>query len=130
MLDSTIELITLAASNSIVVFCFCNLIIGILLVGGTKPASEFVQDSPIPPPIVDHRNKNGDIEETITTCSLNNDVDASTVVSESCAEKAIVDEEKGKENEEDDELRKRVEEFIDKINRGWKAEKLRTSLLG
>ncbi|KAL7194035.1 hypothetical protein ACSBR2_025644 [Camellia fascicularis] len=129
MLDSTIELITLAASNSIVVFCFCNLIIGILLVGGTKPASEFVQDSPIPLPIVDHRSKNGDIEETIATCSLNNDVDASTVVSESCAEKAMVDEEKGKENEEDDELRKRVEEFIDKINRGWKAEKLRTSLL-
>ncbi|KAI3517598.1 hypothetical protein L1887_16813 [Cichorium endivia] len=28
------------------------------------------------------------------------------------------------EVEQDDELRRRVEEFIDKINRGWKAEKL------
>ncbi|KAL7229594.1 hypothetical protein ACSBR2_008155 [Camellia fascicularis] len=129
MLDSTIELISLAASNSIVVFCFCNFIIGILLVGGAKPPSEFVQDSPIPPPTVDHRNQNGDIEGTITTCSLNNDDDASTVVSESFDEKAMVDEEKEKENEEDDELRRRVEEFIDKINRGWKAEKSRTSLL-
>ncbi|GMP24199.1 hypothetical protein CsSME_00001547 [Camellia sinensis var. sinensis] len=132
MLDSTIELISLAASNSIVVFCFCNfIIIGILLVGGAKPPSEFVQDSPIPPPTVDHRNQNGDIEGTITTCSLNNDDDALTVDSESCAEKAMVDEEeeKEKENEEDDELRRRVEEFIDKINRGWKAEKSRTSLL-
>ncbi|KAI8030108.1 hypothetical protein LOK49_LG01G01356 [Camellia lanceoleosa] len=131
MLDSTIELISLAASNSIVVFCFCNFIIGILLVGGAKPPSEFVQDSPIPPPTVDHRNQNGDIEGTTTKCSLNNDDDASTVVSESCAEKAMVDEEKEKEkeNEEDDELRRRVEEFIDKINKGWKAEKSKTSLL-
>ncbi|KAF5959888.1 hypothetical protein HYC85_001097 [Camellia sinensis] len=135
MLDSTIELITLAASNSLVVFCFCNLIIGILLVGGSKPTSEFGQESPIPPPIVSHRNKNSDIEGTITRCSLNND-NGSTMVSELSAEKAMVDEEKGDEEEEeeeddddDDELRRRVEEFIDKINRGWKAEKLRTSLL-
>ncbi|KAL7253880.1 hypothetical protein ACSBR1_008258 [Camellia fascicularis] len=133
MLDSTIELITLAASNSLVVFCFCNLIIGILLVGGSKPASEFGQESPIPPPIPSHRTKNSDIEGTITRCSLNND-NASTIVSELSAEKAMVDEEKGEEEEEDDdddddELRRRVEEFIDKINRGWKAEKLRTSLL-
>ncbi|CAL5364258.1 unnamed protein product [Camellia sinensis] len=135
MLDSTIELITLAASNSLVVFCFCNLIIGILLVGGSKPASEYGQESPIPPPIVSHRNKNSDIEGTITRCSLNND-NGSTMVSELSAEKAMVDEEKGDKNEEgeeedddDDELRRRVEEFIDKINRGWKAEKLRTSLL-
>lgn len=39
------------------------------------------------------------------------------------------DDDEGNEDEEVDELRRRVEEFIEKINRGWKAEMLTTSLL-
>ena len=112
MLNSTIELISLAASNSHFIFCFCNLIIVILLVGGSKPASEFAQDSPVHHPKVAQRNKD-DIEGTNTSI-----------------EAMVVEEKENNNNvDEDDELRRRVEEFIDKINKGWKAEKLRTSLL-
>ncbi|KAK4431581.1 hypothetical protein Salat_0920200 [Sesamum alatum] len=46
MLDSTIELIGLAASNSLAVFCFCNLIIAILLVGSPKPSPQFDEVKP------------------------------------------------------------------------------------
>ncbi|KAG6415636.1 hypothetical protein SASPL_123049 [Salvia splendens] len=35
-----IELISLAASNSLAVFCFCNVIIAILVVGGSKTSSD------------------------------------------------------------------------------------------
>ncbi|KAG5558438.1 hypothetical protein RHGRI_008391 [Rhododendron griersonianum] len=137
MLNSTIELITLAASNSLVVFCFCNLIIAVLLVGGSKPGSEFGgQDScGIPTPTFTFRSR-GDEEEggLETTCSvvLDKHNASSTGVSEACDdEKATVDEEKENvdDGDDDDELRRRVEEFIDKINEGWKAERLRTSLL-
>ncbi|PSS33153.1 Protein of unknown function DUF761, plant protein [Actinidia chinensis var. chinensis] len=110
MLNSTIELISLAASNSHFIFGFCNLIIVILLVGGSKPTSEFPQDSPVHHPKVVRRNKN-DVQGTNTSIE------------------AMVVEEKGNNEEDDDELRRRVEEFIDKINKGWKAEKLRTSVL-
>ncbi|KAH7855737.1 hypothetical protein Vadar_028254 [Vaccinium darrowii] len=141
MLNSTIELITLAASNSLLMFCFCNFIIAVLLVGGSKPASEYGQDSSIPPPEFAFRDTNETegtssttTTTTTTTCSVDND-NASTGVSELCAVKADTVEsveEEEKENDDgdgdDDELRRRVEEFIDKINEGWKAEKLRTSL--
>lgn len=136
MLNSTIELITLAASNSLLMFCFCNFIIAVLLVGGSKPTSEYSQDSSIPPPTFAFRNTfETEGTSSTTTCSVDND-NGSTGVSELCAVKAatvesVEDEEKENDDGDgdDDELRRRVEEFIDKINEGWKAEKLRTSLL-
>ncbi|XP_058205237.1 uncharacterized protein LOC131319125 [Rhododendron vialii] len=136
MLNSTIELITLAASNSLVVFCFCNLIIAVLLVGGSKPGSEFGdQDScGIPTPTFNFRSRGDEVEGGLeTTRSVPDKHNAlSTGVSEACDhEKATVDEvkENVEDGDDDDELRRRVEEFIDKINKGWKAERLRTSLL-
>ncbi|KAE9464974.1 hypothetical protein C3L33_03125, partial [Rhododendron williamsianum] len=135
MLNSTIELITLAASNSLVIFCFCNLIIAVLLVGGSKPGSEFGdQDSRgIPTPPFTFRSRN-EVEglETTRSVLLDKHNASSTGVSEARDdEKATADEEKENDDDgdDDDELRRRVEEFIDKINEGWKAEKLRTSLL-
>lgn len=44
MFVSTLELISLAASNSLTVFCFCNLIIVVLLVGSSKPISSQPND--------------------------------------------------------------------------------------
>ncbi|XAR66166.1 hypothetical protein NMG60_11012286 [Bertholletia excelsa] len=115
MFSFTLELITTAASNSLLIFCFCNLIIAILLIGGSRPASGFQQ-----------RSKNA-IEETNSTCSSNkNAVENGGELSN---EEAVTDEEEDNKDEEDEELRRRVEEFIDKINRGWQAEKLMTSLL-
>uniref|UniRef100_A0A5B7BT06 Putative histone acetyltransferase GCN5-like n=1 Tax=Davidia involucrata TaxID=16924 RepID=A0A5B7BT06_DAVIN len=122
MFNSTIELITLAASNSLIIFCFCNLIIVILLLGGSKPTSHFDQHSASPPPTVANRNKINDIKGT-SVRSSSDKKNASTSVSEA----SNVNDEEVNENEEDDELRKRVEDFINKINRGWKAEKLRRS---
>ncbi|KAF7148134.1 hypothetical protein RHSIM_Rhsim03G0171400 [Rhododendron simsii] len=136
MLNSTIELITLAASNSLVIFCFCNLIIAVLLVGGSKPGSEFGgQDScGIPTPTFTFRSRGDEVEGGLETTRsvLDKHNASSTGVSEACDdEKATVDEEKENVDDvdDDDELRRRVEEFIDKINKGWKAEKLRTSPL-
>ncbi|XAR66169.1 hypothetical protein NMG60_11012289 [Bertholletia excelsa] len=108
MLSFTIKLITMAASNSFVIFCFCNFIIAILLVGGSRTASKIRQGIPIPSITAAERSQNG-IVETNPMCLLN--------------KKAVIDEEEG--DEEDEELRRRVEEFIDKINKGWKAEKPR-----
>ncbi|KAF9671921.1 hypothetical protein SADUNF_Sadunf12G0100700 [Salix dunnii] len=45
--QSTVELIIQAASNSLVIFCFCNLIIVMILMG-SKPVSNFGQESGIP----------------------------------------------------------------------------------
>ncbi|KAJ6889320.1 hypothetical protein NC652_030184 [Populus alba x Populus x berolinensis] len=47
MFESTVELIAQAASNSLVIFCFCNLIIVMILMG-SKPVSNFGQESEIP----------------------------------------------------------------------------------
>ncbi|KAI8564651.1 hypothetical protein RHMOL_Rhmol03G0197500 [Rhododendron molle] len=135
MLNSTIELITLAASNSLVIFCFCNLIIAVLLVGGSKPGSEFGQDScGIPTPTFTFRSREDEVGGALETTGsvLDKHNASSTGVSEACDdEKATVEEEKENvdDGDDDDELRRRVEEFIDKINEGWKAERLRTSLL-
>ncbi|XAR71790.1 hypothetical protein NMG60_11018204 [Bertholletia excelsa] len=143
MVESIIELINLATSNSLFIFCFCNLIIVFLLIAGSKPSSDFDQESFLPPPVVSHIHKSEieekitefsspDVEETVTEVSL--DIkDALPGVNESLAEKTlVVEEEKMEEGEEesgseedDDELRRRAEEFIEKINRGWKDEKLR-----
>ncbi|KAL0371618.1 UNVERIFIED_CONTAM: hypothetical protein Scaly_0843400 [Sesamum calycinum] len=110
MLDLTIELIGLAASNSLAVFCFCNLIIAILLVGSSKPSSQFDEGKPNALPTTE--------EEKVSSVSIDM-VDN---------EEETLDQKQ--EYDDDDELRKRVEDFIEKINRGWRAEKLKTYSLG
>lgn len=130
MFGYTIEVITLAASNSLFVFGFCNLIIVILLVGGSRTSSEFDQGTPILRPSIIADINTNDIEEA-------NDNKNETFIgvredtSEDEAEDEDEDEDEAscEEEEEDDELRRRVEEFIEKNNRSWRAEKLRTSQL-
>ncbi|KAF6135714.1 hypothetical protein GIB67_021330 [Kingdonia uniflora] len=138
-----LELFSLAGSNSHLVFCFCNLIIVILLVNGTKsnPVVSSKEENGISVSIVvntvEKEQTDGEID-----FSLNNHMETSVnVVVVTVSENELVD---GSEencndsggNEEicnesgdndKDELRQRVEEFIEKVNRGWKAEKLRTN---
>ncbi|KAL3521449.1 hypothetical protein ACH5RR_019598 [Cinchona calisaya] len=137
MLNSTFDLITLAtaASNSLVAFCFCNLIIVILLLGSSKPSSDIhqeisdtekrvIMDNSFNP---DHSfNTNGRASTDDRFLEESSFVDDETMINNG-EESPYGDDENG--NEGDDELRRRVEEFIDKVNRGWKAEKLRMQMI-
>ncbi|KAJ6375109.1 hypothetical protein OIU77_000141 [Salix suchowensis] len=132
MFESTVELIIQAASNSLVIFCFCNLIIVMILMG-SKPGSNFGQESGIPRSMV-----------TMTRTMVKEDVPAKSSpdgnkkpsLDEPTADRKVSitleepaggddEEESGNDNEEaedEDELRRRVEEFINKVNHGWKTE--------
>uniref|UniRef100_A0A6N2MY54 DUF4408 domain-containing protein n=1 Tax=Salix viminalis TaxID=40686 RepID=A0A6N2MY54_SALVM len=124
MFESTMELIIQAASNSLVIFCFCNLIIVMILMG-SKPGSDFGQESGIPRSMV-----------TMTRTMVKEDIPAKPSLDESTADRKVSitleepsggddEEENGNDNEEgedEDELRRRVEEFINKVNHGWKTE--------
>ncbi|KAF9615342.1 hypothetical protein IFM89_022993 [Coptis chinensis] len=125
-----IELITLVSSNSHLVFCFCNLIIGILFVSSSKSNSSHSNiesggnDILIPKRIENEQIETDeitllpiDIEESSNVPSVSND-DGKPVNEDS---NDNIDDEEG-----EDELRIRAEEFIEKINRAWKAEKLAT----
>lgn len=61
-----------------------------------------------------------DIEESLETTAEVSCVDEESVYEDE-GDSHIDDEKNG---QEDDELRKRVEEFIEKVNRAWRAEKL------
>ncbi|KAL1558888.1 histone H3.v1-like [Salvia divinorum] len=97
-----IELISLAASNSLAVFCFCNVLIAILVIGSSQTSSE--PDEMANPTIVHLKQipEEKESSQSVSIDMVNKDDD---------------------EEEEEDELRKRVEEFIEKTNRGWEAEK-------
>ncbi|XP_019051466.1 PREDICTED: nucleolin-like [Nelumbo nucifera] len=139
MLVSTMELITLAASNSLIVFCFCNLIIVLLLVSAPKPSSQSDQEgflgtsSTLTKKIEKEQNVGGetlsseDIEASLDVTVGSNDKTTAVVVDDSVEEDEDENGEEEEKEDDDDELRRRVEEFIDKVNRGWKAEMLLTS---
>lgn len=139
MLDSTIELISLAASNSLAVFCFCNLIIAVLLVGSSKPTPQFDQ---VVKPINAFPINNDEFKKNRVSSSPEKAKDDLVQIEEEEEEEEKVSSavsidmvENGDEtpdqddDNDDDELRKRVEEFIEKTNRGWRAEKMRTYIL-
>ncbi|XP_050387894.1 uncharacterized protein LOC126804159 [Argentina anserina] len=139
MLVSTLDLLTQAASNSFYVFCFCNLII-VMVVVGSKPGSYFDQESELPHSKVTYTITNGKqvdrdakCEQKVTTSSsfvvrneVSNAKNELAIRDEAGLDDQIVD---SKECDNDDELRRRAEEFIEKVNRGWRAELLRTSHL-
>ncbi|CAI9092092.1 OLC1v1027240C1 [Oldenlandia corymbosa var. corymbosa] len=134
----TFDLINLAPSNSLVAFCFCNLIIAILLVASSKPGGNTSPDRyeeypPIPlkkDSLADHTGhwRQGDDMKEVTEES--DEVTEAVSVSHAIIiHSEVTDVDDGDDDceseEDDDELRRRVEEFIDKVNRGWKAENLR-----
>lgn len=142
MLDSTIELISLAASNSLAVFCFCNLIIAVLLVGSSKPTPQFDQ---VVKPINAFPINNDEFKKNRVSSSPEKGKDDLVQIEEEEEEEEKVssavsidmvengdetpDQDDDNDDHDDDELRKRVEEFIEKTNRRWRAEKMRTYIL-
>ncbi|KAL7587023.1 hypothetical protein Lser_V15G35958 [Lactuca serriola] len=135
MFELTYELITVAASNPHFIFLFCNLIIAVLILVSLEPTSNSHYNctaTPIPPPPPPSAINENKIFETTTlttqlqpttTTDCNVSIDVNKLWNNCGLSVKDVDEE-----EHDDELRRRVEEFIDKINKGWKAEKLQLSI--
>ncbi|XP_047329486.1 uncharacterized protein LOC124932845 [Impatiens glandulifera] len=146
--SSTFELIFLAASNSHILFCFCNLIIAILLIG-TKPVFSFHRQVTNPPPVFtvnegSHYMVDNDMSiigtPIITQNAMVDDGDHETADVDDGDDKqnvSIVNKEHTREDDDEeeeemmeeedcegDELRRRVEEFINKTNKAWEAEKL------
>ncbi|XWS60987.1 hypothetical protein CRYUN_Cryun07bG0086700 [Craigia yunnanensis] len=136
MLYSTLDLLTRATSSDLYVFCFFNLIIVIIFMG-SKHDSNLDQDCEINPPTP--ANDSQDIEVEHSLDSSEQGTNASGVglcVHETVSEDSRVSEddysdnnsdtdEKDENHEEgDDELTKRIEEFISKVNREWRAEML------
>ncbi|KAK1411413.1 hypothetical protein QVD17_37962 [Tagetes erecta] len=81
-----------------------------------------------PPPPLSVANENITFETTTTQTTMLQETPTNVLievdrVSNDC--KLMVNED---EELSDDELRRRVEEFLDKVNRGWKAKKLSLSL--
>lgn len=139
MLDVTLDLITQTASSSLLAFCFCNLIIVIILVG-SKPGSEFNQErshasTSTPLSAVSTANTNEKGVLVVPKDENREEKNELVAVNEvSSAQNAVRDDNDNEDKEDeddggDDELRKRVEEFIEKVNRGWKAELSKTSHL-
>ncbi|GMN40902.1 hypothetical protein TIFTF001_010127 [Ficus carica] len=139
MLDVTLDLITQTASSSLLAFCFCNLIIVIILVG-SKPGSEFNQErshASTSIPLSAVATANTSEKEVLVIPKDKNREEKSELVAVnevSSAQNAVRDDNDNEDKEDeddggDDELRKRVEEFIEKVNRGWKAELSKTSHL-
>ncbi|XP_022774488.1 uncharacterized protein LOC111316690 [Durio zibethinus] len=123
MIDSTLDLISQAVSNNLYVFCLFNLIIVMILMG-SKHGSSLDQDFEIPLSAPTYDKQSISVSEQVKN--------ANRLWS---AYETAKDDNKGNRNgfdanntedadEDDDELRRRVEEFIAKVNREWRAEKL------
>lgn len=104
MLESTFELIGMAASNPHMIFCIFNLIVALLIVGSSK--------------------SNGENRELISTTTINDeDGNRNSASSPDKADEGVKD-----EGNDDEDLKRRVEEFIQKMNEGWKEENVKTYL--
>ncbi|KAI3423249.1 uncharacterized protein J3R85_011213 [Psidium guajava] len=140
MLDLTADLVAQAASNPLVIFCFCHLLIVIILMA-PKPSSNSEKSSESHLPILTHISVIDEQRIDIDQPPKNDETSPEVMelcVSEnlekegrSCDNECEGDSEYdgGSTNDDDDELRRRIEDFIDKVNREWKAEKLRTDYL-
>ena len=147
MFDSVVDFISQAASSSAFIFCFCNLIIVIILLD-LKPSSKFDQESAIPVSVVtntgmNHKpaasnsknlaDENTQLRGVEEVLNAKEEADlVENIVTEANDVKICSNEEEEEEEEDeddDDALRRRVEEFIEKVNKRWKEELLVTSSL-
>ncbi|OVA07697.1 Protein of unknown function DUF761 [Macleaya cordata] len=151
MFDSTMELITtLASSNNFLIFCICNFIIIFLLINGLNPESTTSHQESVVfvPSIINRQIIEKKVQEkrgNQATLLFDNDIEEASSMDDKKSldvNKQVLDDhnDDGKDDnnyivkgddvnddeEYDDELRRRAEEFIEKINRRWKAEKLAT----
>ena len=121
---STLDLIRHVVSNSLFIFCFCNLIIVIILIG-SKPNSNTKRESEsLESTVINKRgrsSKGGEYE--FSKAAMEVSINAQNGEAENDKGDRTNDKENDiKEDKDEDELRKRVEEFIEKVNKGWKAE--------
>ncbi|PRQ59886.1 hypothetical protein RchiOBHm_Chr1g0375121 [Rosa chinensis] len=140
MLDTTLDLLTQATSNSLIIFCFCNLIIAIILLGSKSISNDHVESS-----IHLRRSTNKHEEdeqgtsakqvseerlESNASMQVSQPPKANHAVPDNIIVSKIIYGNGNDETEaEDEELRTRVEEFIQKVNQAWKAEFLRTTCI-
>ncbi|KAL6131903.1 hypothetical protein ACLB2K_070276 [Fragaria x ananassa] len=133
------EFIEKATSNSLFIFCFCNLIIAIILLGSKSISDDHVESAIH---IRMSTNKHDQEDEQGTSAKQvgeeRQESNALMQVSQVSKDNNAVTEDctvsktkYGNGNDEteagDDELRTRVEEFIQKVNKAWNAEFLRTT---
>lgn len=130
MLNSTLELINLVASNSFIVFCFCNLIIIILLIGSSKSSSGTDENSTslYSQELVRSSKKFMTAQSKKSYTSFNDKNESRSFI-EPCVDRNLLNSDEIGRKEEDDELRKRVEAFIDKTTKAWKTEMLQKPIM-
>ncbi|XP_041002775.1 uncharacterized protein LOC121248380 [Juglans microcarpa x Juglans regia] len=136
MFDSMLEMMSRVASNSLFIFCFCNLIIIAVILVGSKSSPNLDKEEEIPVSVIINTStyqKQGRKSEQYLFDGKELSINANEL-SYSLQEAAPVadKEEKGnsdhdnkdvdKDGEDHDELRRRVEEFIEKVNKGWMEE--------
>jgi len=136
MLYTTVELIAQAYSNFHFIFCFCNVIIIFLLIGSARPSNS--RSSPVHQAV---KNRNALLIKE-SACRMSDYSDAAKEEDDDDIVKKAGPhdkdkreklEERSKDDDDDDhddddgQLRRRIEEFIDKVNREWRAEKIRAS---
>ncbi|GKV33712.1 hypothetical protein SLEP1_g42179 [Rubroshorea leprosula] len=134
MLDFAMELITQAASNSLFVFCFCNSIIVTILIA-SKPCSTFDQGTRIPLSVVSNlqavkaqhllKKRDNSTQDVFEVSNATNNPDREKEGTMEDHEKNNPGGRKEDDREDNDELRRRVEEFIAKVNRELRAEQFR-----
>ncbi|XVE64110.1 hypothetical protein DITRI_Ditri07aG0075400 [Diplodiscus trichospermus] len=128
MLEFAMDLISQAVSNNVYVFCL--LIVVMILMGSKHAPSNLEQDYEIPVSMPTYHKHDFEakqlhnrseqatnasrVSSAYETATLNNRGNINYRIANS-ADNA---------DEGDDELRRRVEEFIAKVNREWRAEKL------
>ncbi|KAG2715687.1 hypothetical protein I3843_03G091800 [Carya illinoinensis] len=130
MFDSVLELISQAASNSVFIFCFCHLIIVVILVG-SKSSPNLDKEEEIPVSGIintsTYQKQGRKSEQLFDGKELSYSQEAAPAADKE--EKGNSDDHDNKDADKDgedhhDELRRRVEEFIEKVNQGWKEELL------
>ncbi|XWS50662.1 hypothetical protein CRYUN_Cryun12cG0105500 [Craigia yunnanensis] len=138
MLDSTLDLISQAVSNNLYAFCLFNLIIVMILMG-SKHGSNFDQyyEIPLSTPTYDKQdlevkqllNRSEQATNASRVSSAYETATEDNGGSRNCCNANNTDDADADEDDEGgDELRRRVEEFIAKVNREWRAEKLNMSI--
>ncbi|XP_062073297.1 uncharacterized protein LOC133777628 [Humulus lupulus] len=125
--DSTLDLIHYIVSNNLFIFCFCNLIVVIILMCSNKTGRERQSSESV----VKKQSRSGNgrrYEESKSCVGVSKGlINAEKGEDENDRADRANDEENDKKDDKDeDELRKRVEEFIEKVNKEWKTEMWRT----
>lgn len=128
MADSfVLEVAAEAASSTLFIFCCFNLIILIILFTSSPVFSSFHHqngdDFDMPLSIAIHSNTHTQQNFMLQKNATVDEPEPDRCMNFNCSDN--VEDDDHEEDEED--FRRRVEEFIEKVNRGWRQERQRTS---